>query len=454
MYKRQCHKSSLKPIIITFDPHPFLFFHPKKKGFLIDSMSVRIEKLKKAGFSDIIILEFDKYLQEMDSKTFLNKHILDAKQLRLIYLGHDFKLGKGKENSKELLRKLASEKNIVIKESPPILFENTIISSSVIREALLTDISRVKSFLGENFSLNETVIKGKGLGKKELFPTCNITVIPAQCIPSFGVYLTKVSYNNQEYDAITNIGINPTITTEKTTKIETHIFFFENDIYGENIKITFISKIRDEKKFDSIKALREQISLDMEKAKTLHRNMSEVKLALIGKDISHSKSQEIYEKLLGRFVNYELIDCVNVHEIPSLEDLSKVYRGVSITSPYKTHFIEQVKLYEKDLPILNTLVFESKYMGANTDYLACQDIIDVYLQNELTDIHLLGDGSMAMVLERILTKKKIQFTQYSRKLGNLEYISDTLSSLKSDEKHLVINSCSREYTFIAHDSAM
>jgi riboflavin kinase/FMN adenylyltransferase len=450
-FQDECLKKSLVPVIITFDPHPYLFLNPKKKGFLINSMSVRLKKLGNAGFSKIIVLDFDKSLQQLDSRQFLDDYILDAKRLKLIYLGHDFKIGKGKESSKELLTNLAKNKNTEVKESSAVLFGDTVISSTEIRKTLYEDISRAKLFLGEDFFLEEYVVKGKGLGKKELFPTCNVSVSPGQCIPSFGVYLTKVFYDNREYDSITNVGVNPTVATEISIKIETHIFFFNKDIYDEKISIKFLSKIRDEKKFEKLQDLRKQISLDFIHAKVLHREKSDVKLALIGKNLTHSKSQEVYEELLNRFVNYTLIDCESTQSIPSLEELSQSFKGVSITSPYKNYFVGKVTLQEKSLSVINALVFEASFVGINTDYLACQDILDGYLENEFTGIYLLGDGSMAKVIETILLKKNIPFFSYSRKLGNLASISTTLAN--SDKKNLIINCCAREFIFKPEDKA-
>ncbi|WP_417337129.1 shikimate dehydrogenase family protein [Halobacteriovorax marinus] len=168
-----------------------------------------------------------------------------------------------------------------------------------------------------------------------------------------------------------------------------------------------------------------------------------LKLALIGKGISHSKSQEMYEKILGRNIKYSLLDYEAAEKIPKLQSLFESIEGLSITSPYKEHFIKEVTL-NKEVELLGAINCIArrgdKYFGTNTDYLAVESLIKKNFLKK--NIVILGDGVMARVTIAVLKKLDIKFRQFSRKLdGDLNHIS------LEDENLLVINTCSRCFHF-------
>lgn len=174
--------------------------------------------------------------------------------------------------------------------------------------------------------------------------------------------------------------------------------------------------------------------------------MPKTKLALLGKNISHSKSQEMYENLLGRSIEYELIDICDETSIPSLQELFIVNEGLSITSPYKKFFLDEVIMDEETqkLDAINCIKKEeNKFFGYNTDYLALKYIIQNQF-NKIDNVYVLGDGSMAHVLICLLNKLRIPFEQFSRRSGDcLEKLD--LSHLS--KQTLVVNTCSRSFIF-------
>jgi shikimate dehydrogenase len=173
-----------------------------------------------------------------------------------------------------------------------------------------------------------------------------------------------------------------------------------------------------------------------------------LKLALVGKNIQHSKSPEIYNKLLGK-VKYDLLDFESVNDIPSPEELFLKYDGINITSPYKEHFVNLVELKDEAnvFKAINCLRKNSKIEGCNTDYLALKDILLSFKQiYQNLNVLVLGDGVMARVLLFTLRELNIKFQQKSRRLTS-SFTQLNLSDEITQEKLLVINSCSREYIY-------
>lgn len=181
-----------------------------------------------------------------------------------------------------------------------------------------------------------------------------------------------------------------------------------------------------------------------------------ISLALIGKNIAHSKSLALYEKLLNRKIKYSLLDCSSSKEIPSVEMLCSKYLGVSITSPYKRHFVGKVSIDDeaKALGVINCLGKVGheghRCKGTNTDYFAVDEKLDeVYQKYGRLETFLLGDGAMSQVTQRVLNRKKIKYKVFSRKLvDNFDNLNlEKLNPPAKKSKVLVINSCAREYVF-------
>lgn len=172
-----------------------------------------------------------------------------------------------------------------------------------------------------------------------------------------------------------------------------------------------------------------------------------IKLGLIGKDISHSKSPGLYKRFLGNNLDYTLLDFKQPAQIPPLIELFEHFNGLSITAPYKDIFTSQIFSSDSPISAVNTLgLVDGNIRATNTDYLACEEILKRYKKNlKIKKVHLLGDGVMSGLIQKILEILNIEFKIYSRRLGNLyENISEYSSP---DSVNLIINTCAREYTF-------
>lgn len=170
-----------------------------------------------------------------------------------------------------------------------------------------------------------------------------------------------------------------------------------------------------------------------------------LELALIGKNISHSRSESIYQGLLKKKFNYTLLDFESEDKIWTLDELKNKFHGVSITSPYKKYYVNEVEDHS-GLGIINTLRFSnSRVEATNTDFLAVNSILENYIKSGVETVHLLGDGSMAEITKTLLDKHSVNQLQYSRKLNNLSVFEN--SSITKDASDLVINTCARDYSF-------
>lgn len=171
-----------------------------------------------------------------------------------------------------------------------------------------------------------------------------------------------------------------------------------------------------------------------------------IKLGLIGKNISHSKSPELYNRFLELDHSYDLLDYSSKDQLPRSEDLLAKYDGINITSPYKEYYLNEVRLqeYAKDVSAINCLYKKNEIIfGDNTDYLACLELVEKYQVIDYQNIYILGNGPMARVLELILSSKKISYQKFSHSLGNS---MDKLNFLPRST--FIINACSRDFHFV------
>lgn len=270
-FLNKCIKSSVTPVVITFNPHPHLFFKPEAENFLITSAEQKLSLLNELGLQHIIELPFNEELKSMSAEYFLEENLLNLKGLSLIYLGHDFSLGSGKTPAKNILKKLIEGKGIELEEADSFKLENKILSSTYIREIISEQpIEKVNKFLGYPYFLNDFVINGYGVGKKELVPTANIKIHKEQIYPQLGVYFTKTTIDGNLYHSITNIGVRPSLKDEGGLSIETNIFGFDDNLYDKKIKVEFLHFHRPEIAFSTKEELLEQIQKDINACKEFH----------------------------------------------------------------------------------------------------------------------------------------------------------------------------------------
>ena len=266
--RSKAKSSNVKTAILSFNPHPKVYFN-NKKNFLINSRDKKISILQKLKIDYLIDLKFDQNLTKMSFQEFEQSILLEKLNIKKIFLGKDFRYGNQRKGNLDTLKSLCDSSNINLEEIELIKDRNSEekISSSKIRNLLQNGkIENANSLLIEKFSISGRVIEGDKRGRTIGIPTANLEY-PNDIIKiPYGVYSAQIKILDQIHHGIVNFGMRPTFN-KQTSVLEAYIFDFEEDIYGNDIEVVFFSKIRDEQKFNGIKELLKQITLDITVAK-------------------------------------------------------------------------------------------------------------------------------------------------------------------------------------------
>ncbi len=253
---------------MTFVPHPHQILSSNFKHYLINSYPERRSMLESLGVDFLIEIDFNRDFSTKRPEDFLEQFVFASDKIKEIHLGHDFAFGMNKQGSFDLVKEMGQARNIVVVVEEEYKDKDLQISSSRVRELIREGkMIEAAKFLGRPFYLSGPVIKGEGRGKKIGFPTANLQLDTDIIVPMRGVYITRTTIKGMTYNSLTNIGKNPTFNDQDVIHVETFILDFDQDIYGESLSISFLEKIRDEKKFESVNGLIEQLNHDVEKAK-------------------------------------------------------------------------------------------------------------------------------------------------------------------------------------------
>jgi riboflavin kinase/FMN adenylyltransferase len=258
-------KQGLKSGVITFSRHPSEVLTKTRLPFLTD-IERRTELLKKEGVDAVIPLTFTPELAKLSPREFLE---LLQKHLRMkgLVVGPDFALGKNREGNTNVLRKLGAEMGFSLTVVPPLTIDGEVVSSTAIRKALAEgDMRRAQKLMGRPFSLQGQVVVGDKRGAELGFPTANLETKPEQALPVDGVYTSRAFIDDRAYPAMTNIGRHPTFGGNKRL-VEVYLLDYRGDLYGRELAVEIIERLRGEIKFDSPEELRKQIAQDVKRGK-------------------------------------------------------------------------------------------------------------------------------------------------------------------------------------------
>ncbi len=260
------HSMGGESVLFTFFPHPRMVLYPDSHGVrLIQTQEEKLRKLEKMGLQNIIIVPFTLDFSRLSALEFVRDFLVNQIGIKQLVIGYDHQFGKNREGNIAYLRDICDTYDFGVTEISAKEMDEVNISSTKIRNALNEgNIEVANAFLGEEFEFHGTVNRGKGLGKTLGFPTANL--IPSselKLIPKNGVYIVKAFVNERdELVGMLNIGTNPTISEGNDRTIELHLMDFNEDLYGKEIEVRFLSRLRDEMKFDSVSTLVEQIKKD------------------------------------------------------------------------------------------------------------------------------------------------------------------------------------------------
>ena len=255
-------------VVLTFWPHPRFVLYPNDTSLkLLSTFQEKASYLSDLGIDHLIKIEFTKKFSQLSSEEFIHNILIDKIGTKLLVIGYDHRFGKNREGSFQYLANNSHKYGFEIEEIPRQDIENIAVSSTKIRNALESgEIKTANEFIGNNYRLTGKVIKGSQIGRDLGFPTANIVVEESyKLIPADGAYAVKIGYQDRWHNGMLNIGFRPTVNGATRT-IETHIFDFNQNLYGQVLTIGFVEKIRGEKKFENLEALSKQLTLDRKDA--------------------------------------------------------------------------------------------------------------------------------------------------------------------------------------------
>jgi len=258
------HQRGTESVVVTFWPHPRTVLQNDARTLrLLTSLEEKKRILKSLGVDRVEVIPFTKEFSSLSASEYLSKYIVAEFGAEAIVLGYDNRFGCSAA-SDENIEAEASSIGLEIIRPGVIDVEDVAVSSTKVREALVSgQVSFASRMLGYDYSMTGVVVSGNRIGRTIDFPTANMQLYePLKLVPGIGVYKTEVSVLEQSFKGITNIGVRPTVGTGNALTIETHILDFDEEIYGLDISVSFLDKIRDEIKFNSLDLLKEQLIKD------------------------------------------------------------------------------------------------------------------------------------------------------------------------------------------------
>ena len=263
------HTNNAPAVLLTFDPHPASVLTGREIKCLT-TPTERADLLGALGVDIVITQRFTPDLSTATAMEYMSR-LKETLGLSHLLIGYDFALGKGREGNAARLTEIGKELNYSVEVIQALSDESGVISSTEIRKLVATgNVTEAAKLLGYNYSMSGEIIHGAERGRKIGFPTANIDYPKQKVIPANGIYAGWAWIGEEKFMAATNIGFNPTFTPERQTpSLEAYLLDFDRDIYGQELKLEFVSRIRDELKFDSVDALIEKIHEDVDKTRDM-----------------------------------------------------------------------------------------------------------------------------------------------------------------------------------------
>jgi riboflavin kinase/FMN adenylyltransferase len=258
-------------VVATFDPHPARILRPSKAPRILTSTPHKQRLIRDLGVEHLLILPFTREFAETEPEKFLHDLADAGRPLREICVGHEWCFGKNRAGNLAMMAEIGRRLGFEEVGVPAVQIDGEVASSTLIRNAIEAgDLARAARFLGREYAILGTVVRGEQLGRKLGFPTANLAAHNEQFPPN-GVYAVDVQRNGTKLRGVANIGVRPTLANASGERLlEVHLFDFDGDLYGYDLEVTFTRFLRPEQKFPSLEALKAQIAADVKVAKALH----------------------------------------------------------------------------------------------------------------------------------------------------------------------------------------
>ena len=262
------------PMAMTFDPHPPRVVRPDKAPPLLMTLPQRLDALDRAGMRAVAVVRFTRELSQWEPETFVRTVLVDWLHVSEVWVGANFLFGHDRSGNFSLLRTLGQRYGFRADKIDPVRYKEFVVSSTRIRRLVAEGrVDEAGALLGHSYALAGTIVEGRRRGRELGFPTANLRT-DNELIPPNGVYATTLTVDGIVHAAITNVGVNPTFGDNGATTIETHVLRYNRELYGQRVQLGFVQRLRDERRFDDVDALRAQIEADCRRAERLFTRLS------------------------------------------------------------------------------------------------------------------------------------------------------------------------------------
>lgn len=270
----ECRKNDLHSVVYTFKKHPEHILRKELYMPLIMTAEHKAELLKKTGLEYLYFQEFSEEFSRISPESFIEDILVNKLRTRLVVVGFNYRFGYKGKGDTGLLEAMGNKYGFRVIVIPPVKIDGEVASSTLIRRYIMDgQMENAYEFLGRYFSIQGKVVSGRHIGGTLGFPTANIKPGKELVVPSSGVYITSTLYRGKCYDSVTNVGKSPTLKNENDIILETHLIDFSGELYGEDIEVFFLKKLRDEKRYKTREELINQIIQDVGKAKMYKKHL-------------------------------------------------------------------------------------------------------------------------------------------------------------------------------------
>lgn len=261
-------------VVLTFEPHPPRVVRPDKAPPLLMTPSQKLAALEKAGVHGVAVVRFTEAFSQWSPEAFVRGVLVDWLRVAEVWVGADFLFGHERAGTFSVLRTLGGQYGFKVEKIDPVRYKEFVVSSTRIRRLVAEGrVDEAGALLGHHYAIEGVVVAGAQRGRTIGFPTANLST-ENELVPPAGVYATMAAVDGARWPAVTNVGVRPTVETDGRLTVETHVLGLHTDLYGARLSLSFIQRLRDERKFADVDALREQIAADVRRAQRLFDNIS------------------------------------------------------------------------------------------------------------------------------------------------------------------------------------
>lgn len=271
---RQAAERGATALVLTFDPHPPRVVRPDKAPPLLMTLAQKVEALRHAGAQGVAVVRFTHELSQWSPEAFVERVLVDWLRASEVWVGGNFLFGRDRLGNFTLLRLLGQQHGFRAEKIDPVRYKDFVVSSTRVRRLVAEGrVDEAAALLGHHYVLPGTVVAGDQRGRTIGFPTANLQ-FDNELLPPNGVYATLAIVDEVAYPAVTNVGVRPTVSDAGARVVETHLLDFSGDLYGRGLRLAFLQRLRDERRFEGLDALRAQITADVAEARDLFRRIS------------------------------------------------------------------------------------------------------------------------------------------------------------------------------------